>query len=339
MTSGVLMAAVAGAVLVRYLIGGGRLELRVADLLPTGAVVAGVLYVFACIDRSPLALLFALPALLAVVVMFLLTLPRLFTGRASRSGEVGLGLRRLLAALGIVALTLSVVRTAQFERRRAETAAFAAPFRAATRSFDHRGASWSQAFGALVDRLAAEYPFTAWKGIDWEELRAEFGPRIAAAESAADTRGFYKALREMAWRLPDGHVSLTGDDHGLRTAEIGGSFGLDLVELSSGRIVAQRVAPGGAAARAGMKEGAEILAWGGGPTAAAVEKASCLWTDTPPATTEGRRRWQLHFLARAAVGSSVTVIWRNPNSPEEERTLVAVEQPELPRPNRAGEIL
>jgi carboxyl-terminal processing protease len=337
--AGAVLLGFAGAALVRYLIWGGRAGPRAADLLPAGAVAAAVLFVRASIERSPLGLLFSLPALLTVGVLFLLTLHRLVRGRPAPPGATGLHVRRLLAVAGLLALAFSTMRTVQFERRRASSAAFAAPLRAEVRSFDLRGVSWSQAFGALVDRLSAEYPFTEWKGIDWTSLRAEFASRIAAAEAGQDSRAYYRALRELAWRIPDGHVDLAGDDHGLRLAEVGGAYGLDLAELSDGRMVAQRVAAGGPAALAGIRSGAEVLVWGGKPAVAAVESAPFLWSDAPPATAEGRRRWQLYHLTRAPVGASVALRWRNPSDDAEERVLVAVEEPERLPANQAAEIL
>ncbi|MEZ4646796.1 MAG: hypothetical protein R3E31_29405 [Chloroflexota bacterium] len=42
---------------------------------------------------------------------------------------------------------------------------------------------YSDAFNALVDQLSNEYAFTEYKNIDWEALRAEFGPLFVTADA------------------------------------------------------------------------------------------------------------------------------------------------------------
>src|SRR5579863_8208337 len=112
---------------------------------------------------------------------------------------------------------------------------------------------WSAAFSRLCELLAREYPFSAWKGLDWAAIEREMGPRVAAAEASRDRRAWYRTLRELVWRLRDGHTRLLGDDDGLERAAIGGSFGLAAIALDDGRLLACRVDAGGPAARAGMR--------------------------------------------------------------------------------------
>jgi carboxyl-terminal processing protease len=219
---------------------------------------------------------------------------------------------------------------------------------------DYAAMSWPDAFTALCGKLAAEYPFTEWKRIDWRRQCSELAPRVAEAARRGDRKGYYRALRELAWSVPDGHVGLEGDDGGLERQETSGSFGLALVELDPrpgegrGRVVASRIEPGGPAARAGMLYGAELLAWsstapspGREPASpirspaslnAALSRVPLLWTESPPATAEARRLAQLRFLVRAPVGSRVTVSFRNRGSAAPaERTLAASPAGEEPR--------
>jgi hypothetical protein len=51
---------------------------------------------------------------------------------------------------------------------------------------DFSALSWSDAFSHLHGRLAREYAFTDWKGVDWAALEGEFGARIRDAEAAND---------------------------------------------------------------------------------------------------------------------------------------------------------
>ena len=51
--------------------------------------------------------------------------------------------------------------------------------------------SWRRAFDGLHEKMVREYAFTAWKGIDWESLYAEYQPRIARAQAAGDADAYY----------------------------------------------------------------------------------------------------------------------------------------------------
>src|SRR4029077_6410189 len=92
-------------------------------------------------------------------------------------------------------------------------------------------------------------------------------------------------------------------------------------------------APGGPAARAGMRFGALILAWGSMPIRDALGRVPVLWSEEPPATSEGRRLQQARFLVRGAVGARAALTFRN-REEKAARTveLIAVEEPEEPKP-------
>ncbi|HXO30023.1 MAG TPA: S41 family peptidase [Thermoanaerobaculia bacterium] len=216
------------------------------------------------------------------------------------------------------------------------------------RHTDLGGLGWSAAFSRLCGLLAREYPFGAWKGIDWTAIERELGPRVADAEARHDRRAWYRALRELVWSLRDGHAHLLGDDGGLERAEVGGSFGLEVVELDDGRVLAGRIAAAGPAARAGLRCGAEIVRWNGVAAARALAAAPVLWSERPPATREGARLEQARLLGRAPVGTRATVSFRDPRAAAdggagatvETRELVAVAAPrDQPPCLRAAELL
>lgn len=180
------------------------------------------------------------------------------------------------------------------------------------RHTDLGGLGWSAAFSRLCGLLAREYPFGAWKGIDWAAIERELGPRVADAEARHDRRAWYRALRELVFSLRDGHAHLLGDDGGLERAEVGGAFGLEVVELDDGRVLAGRIAAGGPAARAGLRCGAEIVRWNGVAAARALAGVPVLWSERPPATREGARLAQARLLGRAPVGTRATISFRDP---------------------------
>jgi carboxyl-terminal processing protease len=172
--------------------------------------------------------------------------------------------------------------------------------------------SWSAAFDAMHAEVSREYPFGEWKGIDWKALHAEYAPRIAAAQASHDTRAYYLALRGYIYSVPDGHVWLEGDDLGSRKDAIGGGYGLNVIGLDDGRVIASQVQPDGPAARAGLEWGAEILEWNGQPIEAALDQVSTLWARGSPATAEAHRIEQYRFLVRAPVGDEARITFRNP---------------------------
>ncbi|MBV8200776.1 MAG: hypothetical protein JOZ15_09145, partial [Acidobacteria bacterium] len=216
---------------------------------------------------------------------------------------------RAVAVVGLGLLVFSVVRNAEVHALR--NAGTAPPeLRRQERALDLSARSWPDALAALCADLAARYPFTAWKGIDWQARCAAVAPRIAAAAAHRDGAAYYRALREFAWSIPDGHVGLEGDDRGLAARETGGDFGLRLVQLAGGRVMAYRVLPAGAAARAGVRYGGEILTWNGKPIAQALAATPVLWADWPPPTAEARRAAQLRLLVGAPAGTAATLTFR-----------------------------
>lgn len=169
---------------------------------------------------------------------------------------------------------------------------------------------WSAAFDRLVTKLSDEYAFTAWKGIDWSALRAEFAPQIASAETAADRDAYVLALRSFVHRMRDGHVSITGTPE-LLDRMLGGSYGLIVSRVDSGAVVATWVAPDGPAARAGVTVGSRVIRWNGLPINAALARTSTALSPQQP--TDGRRdRERLRMITRGPVGATAGVAFTVP---------------------------
>lgn len=124
---------------------------------------------------------------------------------------------------------------------------------------DYSDLSYAAAFDALVDQLEREYAFTEYKGIDWDALRAELRPRFAEAEADKDALAYRRALRDLAWSIPDGHVSGPFVQEDFRDAVLGG-IGLAIQELDDGRAITTLLVPNSPAAEAGIQDGAEIIA-------------------------------------------------------------------------------
>jgi carboxyl-terminal processing protease len=273
---------------------------------------------------SPLAILATAPLDAAVALLGLAAFPR----RLRRPPGP---LRRTLAVLGLLFAGDAAVVWAglpPLPRPRHHAALLA---REETET-DLTALPWSQSFDALCAKLSAEYPFTSWKGIDWTALAARFAPRIRDAEARKDDRAYYRALRAFAWSIPDGHVSLRGDDRGLKAEEVGGGYGLGLVQLDDGRVMAGRVERRRPAARAGLRTGAEILTWNGAPVREALDRLAVDWSEEPPVTADGRALQRLRFLTHGPVGGSATVGFRNPGTRTASTAMLTALPEKYPRP-------
>jgi carboxyl-terminal processing protease len=247
-----------------------------------------------------------------VVLLFLLTFRRIIRpGLPVKASRLRTVLALAGALLGIVSLILGV---------------WSAPMATMAAGEDLSRDSWTVAFDRMNGILAQRYAFGEWKQMDWGALHAEYAPRIAAAEGANDQEAYYLVLREYSFSIPDGHVIFSGGPEGLWQERIGGGYGLALIELDDGDVIAHVLQEGGPAEKAGMAWGAEILDWGGVPAREAIGMVSPIWVGRPPATQEGRRLSQQSLLTRAPVGTDATLTFQNPDQEEPQTvTLAAVD--------------
>ncbi|MFY9820947.1 MAG: S41 family peptidase [Thermoanaerobaculia bacterium] len=336
----VLLVALTSGLLLRYAVWVDRPLPRWADFLPAANLLVAVGQAWAALGTSAFLVLASLPLYVAAGLLCLGTLPRVLSRRRTVPGARWRWGKRGAALGGLVLVAFGADRVLEVRGLLESRHRFAALLNEKTVT-DLTPLSWTGAFAALRDKLIAEYPFTRWKGIDWAVLHAEIAPQVAAAEASKDERAWYRALRAFAWSVPDGHVGIEGDDRGLRHAEVGGGYGFQIVALDDGHVLAKRVEPGSPAAGAGMRFGAEILTWNDAPIHDALGGVPVLWSEEPPATSEGRRLQQARFLVRAAAGSRAVLTFRNRGETRPRTVeLTAVEEPEEAKPfNVAKDVL
>jgi len=170
---------------------------------------------------------------------------------------------------------------------------------------------WTDAFDATHQTLAREYPFTAWRGIDWRALRDRFRPKVVEAEKNRDAAAFYRALREFVYSIPDSHMDISPKRLGKAGTETYGDLGFEASRLDDGRVIAHAIHTGGPAERSGMTPGAEIVSVEHRPTAYYVHERSTLWCSNVVATNAARELEQVALLSRAPVGATITFEFRN----------------------------
>lgn len=169
--------------------------------------------------------------------------------------------------------------------------------------------SWTEAFRRLNRKLAREYAFTKWKGINWGALDRKYRPLIARAEATNNSSAYYLTLRRYIHRLRDGHVGIT-DYPRVQRKWVGGGFGVTLTRLDNGHVVVTWVQRGSPAARAGIKPWARILKWRGNQIDEALTDTSTTLGPSQP-TTARKRYEQLRYLVRSPIGDRVRVTYRN----------------------------
>ena len=141
---------------------------------------------------------------------------------------------------------------------------------------------------ALIGLIAERHPLAAASGFDAGKLRADYGQRLQTAAERGDSAAQAQALAEMGQRLGDGQyrVLLPGGqawpartDRGLSPQLLArGSVNLPMPRTwlrEDGRIAITGVAPGSAAAKAGLQPGSDILAIEG-------KAPPATWTALPP---------------------------------------------------------
>lgn len=174
---------------------------------------------------------------------------------------------------------------------------------------DLSNSSWTSAFLSLHSLMKERYAFSQWKKIDWDRLYSTWEPAVKAAEMAQDKAAYYRAVRGYLYAIPDGHVNVlpTEGDFGAKYADIGGGYGITLVQLDSGNVVVAYVANGSAAEQAGIRAGDEVTGWNGIEIHEAINAASFIWAYKKPSTDEGIQVQKTRLLTRAPVGMPARV--------------------------------
>lgn len=184
--------------------------------------------------------------------------------------------------------------------------------------------SYTAAFDKMVEKFKKEYAFTEFKQIDWDAKAAEFRPAFEAAEKAKDPHAYSLALRDFIWSIPDSHVafdtSLVADDFAADTA---GGIGIAIRETDDGKVIANFILDGSPAAAAGMKWGAEIIAFDGKAIAQVVDEAKP-WS-LPFSNPEIERLQKLRYATRFRMEKgTIKVAFKNPGETEQTATLNVV---------------
>jgi len=302
---GMLLVAIQLFILLRYALPIKK-TVRAFDYAPAlGLSVALASWLFDGNATLPALVLYAL-----TTVQFLFTIGRLWRPKRAWAPSVRPGARLVRIALGLLGASSIALSLAYAGTLRHNPAS------------EFGGLTYAEAFVRMNERLSREYPFGAWKNIDWDALRKKYEPIFRQADASGDEGANYRALREYLFSFRDGHIKIANDNlydgnRYFRDA-VGGGFGLSAVRLDNGKVLAGLVLANAPASRAGVKPGAEIVSWDGVPAAEAFERT--VWSDANSATAEAVAENKGRFMTRAPIGATVEAEFRNPG---ESRTITA----------------
>jgi C-terminal processing protease CtpA/Prc len=179
---------------------------------------------------------------------------------------------------------------------------------------DYSKLSYTDAFEQMFKKVSTEWAFNNEpnKTIDWQAIHADIAPRVAAAQQAKAALAFYRAIQAFSFEIPDGHTGVSGGDPNNQDfiAHTGSGYGFAIRELDDGSAIAVFVTPGGPAAQAGLKIGAQVTQFAGKPIGEAI---SAVVPYAGPFSLEQSRRYQqARYLLRAPVGTQASVTFVNP---------------------------
>ncbi|MBK6293507.1 MAG: hypothetical protein IPF55_03495 [Rhodoferax sp.] len=145
-------------------------------------------------------------------------------------------------------------------------------------------------FGAFISLMSERYPHATARTLPWPQFQAELLDRAAAAAQKRDLPAYAQVFADIGQRLRDGQFQVTLPD-GVRLYPGSGLPDLGLTSqtqqrggatvplprvwlLDNGRGMVSDVAPGSAAAQAGLRPGAEILDIAGEPLRRHLERSA-----------------------------------------------------------------
>lgn len=179
-------------------------------------------------------------------------------------------------------------------------------------TYDLSQLDWVEAFDSLNQIMAYRYAYTSWKAINWEQKYAEAAPKIQQVINSSDTVLLTETLMEYLYSIPDGHVHFSGNLSAFERERLSGTFGLNMLPLHNGKIVANIVPEGFPAYEAGMRCGDEIISWNQQPIddIPALEVYNYFGNfPTNYATAEGRLLSRYQVLSRAKPGTTTEITY------------------------------
>lgn len=175
---------------------------------------------------------------------------------------------------------------------------------------NYRGIDFVADFNSALGDMKEHYVLAEHKNIDWDALYEKYLPKFEAANKSRDEVENYIAWLEFCSEFKDGHVCFAPDEYETVTEKaydrvFGNDYGLSLMTLDDGRIVAVNVEEESEAALAGIHNGTVVTAWDGkNPVEIGAEYAKYA---TPVFADYENEMFYRAALGAGSGGESVTV--------------------------------
>lgn len=183
--------------------------------------------------------------------------------------------------------------------------------------------SYTESFSRMLVTMEREYCLNSWKKIDYDALRSEYLARVEEAEKNGDEAAYAEIITEVIYRYHDCHVSVdlsTELDREVSSHMAGNDYGLSLVRLDDGSVVAVLVEPdddalihyadrGSDLEKLGIHNGTQILTWDGRDIDEAIADVECIYPGEAFPVKSNEDVYRPMFLAgRGGDAVSVTFI-------------------------------
>ena len=177
---------------------------------------------------------------------------------------------------------------------------------------------WETGFVKMLDDLSENYISRDWKEIDFEELKAQYLPKVQMAQRSGDKAGMLVALFELRYELADGHVWAGAKDYTVYTEAqdrlAGNDYGFAMFKDEEGRFLAVMVDEDSEAYGYGITDGTVISKWDGIAVSEAAAGIKCIYNRSF-AYLESEELFKPVFLAGRG-GDTVSVTFLDDNGAE-----------------------
>ncbi|MDE6023851.1 MAG: hypothetical protein K2G45_00160 [Lachnospiraceae bacterium] len=140
--------------------------------------------------------------------------------------------------------------------------------------------SYTESFRKMLNTMEQEYVLNAWKHIDYDALLKEYLPRVEEAEKNNDELAYATIINEVTYRFYDSHVysHLSPElNEAARENLAGNDYGLSMIKLDDGSVIAIFVEPDSESYKLGIHDGTTILSWNGQDINEAIENIECIY--------------------------------------------------------------
>lgn len=185
--------------------------------------------------------------------------------------------------------------------------------------------TYTESFKKMLDTLEKEYVLSSWKQIDYDALLEEYLPRVEEAEKNNDEGEYAAIISEVTYRFYDAHVGVgldyeTDVAYDVLHAQEGNDYGMSMIRLDDGSVIAICVEPDSEAERQGIHEGTVVLSWDGAEIAEAVENTECIYYGMQFPVKDNEDVFRPIFLAKKG-GESVEVTFLDDEGEERSASL------------------